>query len=99
MKPLFTKTLRERITGASKTSRGYVSPGHQMYPLGNGNTPNFRDEVNKNTYSAQATSKYGVGSSNEHIISQHGGIGYAREFTIEEQWIGEPARPNNYSQP
>lgn len=99
MKPLFSKAVRERLTGASKTSRGYVSPGHQMYPLGKGTPPNFRDEANKNTYTAQATSKYGMGSSNEHIISPHGGIEYAREFTVEEQYIGESARPMTYPQP
>jgi len=93
MKPLFTKGLRERMSKSSKNSPRYGSQGHQMYPLSGGSdghqVPNFRDKANKNTYSARATSKYGMGGSDEQIMMKHGGIEYEREFTVEEQYIGD----------
>lgn len=93
MKPLFTKSIRDRVTNASKNSHsGFASYNHQMIPLSgsDGNqTPSFRDKINKNTYTANATSKYGMGDSDEHIISKHGGIEYEREFSVVEQYIEE----------
>lgn len=61
-----------------------------MYPLGDSNQmPNFRDKGSKTSYSAKATSKYGIGGSDEHIITKHGGIEYERGFAVEEQYIGD----------
>ena len=89
MKPLFTKNLRERLSASSK-SRGYDN--NMMIPLSGSDgprTPNYRDKMNKNSYMVGATSKYGTGTSDEHMVSEHGGIEYEREFTVEEQYIGD----------
>jgi hypothetical protein len=94
MKPLFTKNIRDRVTNASKNSHSYEYRNNQMIPLSgseNGlETPNsYRDRMNKNFHSAKVTSRYGVGDSDEHIVRKHGGIEYEREFTVEEQYIGD----------
>jgi len=63
-----------------------------MIPLSgsDGNqTPSFQNKMHKNTYSVNAISKYGMGDSDEHIVSKHGGIEYEREFSVVEQYIGE----------
>lgn len=49
----------------------------------------FKDKsaANKANYSANATSIYGPGNNDELVASKSGGIGYEREFTIEEQYL------------
>ena len=93
MKPLFTKAIRDRSsTSKTRGYRGYGSNNHQMIPLSGtddkGGPANFRDKVNKSTYSAHATSKFGGGDIDEHIIAK-GRIEYEREFIVEEQYIGD----------
>ncbi|KAK0111669.1 hypothetical protein ONS95_002014 [Cadophora gregata] len=89
MKPLFTKAVRERMTGSSRTRTAFNSYGHQMLPLSGeeNKSPSggFRDA--KSGYMAKATSK-GMGGSEEHINSKIQGIEYEREFTVEESYIG-----------
>lgn len=86
MKPLFTKSARERVTNSKNSPSGFGSRyGHQMIPL----SGNDKSKP-KSTYNAQATGNHRVGSE-EHIISHKSGvIEYEREFTVEESYIGTP---------
>lgn len=88
MKPLFTKSIRDRIA-TQRTQRSY---NHQMMPLsgedrsGSGlRSGRFKDKK-ESTYSAHATGGT-LGGSEEHIVGKMGGIEYEREFTVEESYI------------
>jgi hypothetical protein len=86
MKPLFTKSARERVTNSKNSPSGFGSRySHQMIPL----SGNDKSKP-KSTYNAQSAGNHRVGSE-EHIISHKGGvIEYEREFTVEESYIGAP---------
>jgi hypothetical protein len=86
MKPLFTKKIRERVAGSRAT--GFNSYNHQMMPLsGDENHSAGRERKYKEAYNVTAT----AGGSEEHIVQKTetgmGGIGYAREFTVEESYV------------
>ena len=86
MKPLFTKTIRDRVTNSKNSPTAFGSRyGHQMIPLSGHDVTKT-----KPTYNAQASSKYRQGSE-ENIITHKGDvIEYEREFTVEESYIGTP---------
>ena len=69
MKPLFTKSARDRVINSKNSPTAFGSRyGHQMIPLsGHDKTkPKF-------TYNVQATGNHRVGSE-KHIISHKGGV-------------------------
>lgn len=95
IKPLFTKSIRERATGSSRTRFG-SNYGHQMYPLSDnpqsvvGKSGAFENgkhngKAGRPTYSANATAM-DRGGSEENIVPKHGGIEYEREFTVVESY-------------
>lgn len=92
MKPLFTKTIRNRSIPSNSTPT-YGS--HQMMPLSDNDkdrVPNFRDRAVDPTCSTNTTVKYGSGTSNEYMMSKDG-VGYERDFTIEEQYLADLPQP------
>ena len=86
MKPLLIRAMKNR----SNSSHGTPTFGsHHMMPLGDndrGKTPSSGAKTADSTYSANATSKYGSGASDEEMLTKQGGIEYERTFTIEEQY-------------
>lgn len=103
MKPLFTKTIRERMTTRTgwttnlATGRTHLGTqfGRQMIPLSDEmhesqtSIPSPVRE-NKSGYSARATAD-GFSGSDEYIVKQSslgGGIVYESAFTVEEHYVG-----------
>ncbi len=100
MKPLFTKGARSRLNTSNK-STGFPngSYAHQMMPLsgddGNGPQRSNRYRSDKPAYIVNATAAGAEGSgSEENIIASgiQGGIGYEREFTVEESYNNGTAK-------
>lgn len=98
MKPLFTKSIRERA-GTQRTRRTYA-----MQPLSGGNdkgsgiqSSRFRERKGEPSYTAHAVggATMGHGGSEEHIVGKSGGIEYEREYTVEESYVhvGSPKVP------
>ncbi|PMD46691.1 hypothetical protein L207DRAFT_561974 [Hyaloscypha variabilis F] len=93
MKPLFHKTIRERMTTGRSNGRSHLGGsqfGHQMIPLSG-------DDISKPGTARQKNATYSVGatggefsSSEENMVkkgSLAGGIEYQRDFTVEESYI------------
>jgi len=93
MKPLFHKTIRERMTTGRSNGRSHLGGsqfGHAMIPLSG-------DDISKPGTIRQKNATYSVGatggefsSSEENMVkkgSMAGGIEYQRDFTVEESYI------------
>lgn len=93
MKPLFHKTIRERMTTGRSNGRSHNGGsqfGHAMIPLsGDDISKPGTVRQKKGTYSVGATGG-GFSSSEENMVtkgSMNGGIEYQRDFTVEESYI------------
>jgi hypothetical protein len=91
MKPLFHKTIRERMTTGRSNGRSHLGAsqfGHAMIPLSG------EDHLSKPGTVRQKKATYSVGatggqfsSSEENMVKKNGGIEYHRDFTVEESYI------------
>ena len=92
MKPLFHKTIRDRMTTGRSNGRSHLGGsqfGHAMIPLSG--------DISKPGTARQKNASYSVGasggefsSSEENMVkkgSMAGGIEYQRDFTVEESYI------------
>jgi len=93
MKPLFHKSIRERMTTGRSNGRSHQGGsqfGHAMIPLsGDDISKPGTARQKKGTYSAGATGGE-FSSSEEHMVtkgSMKGGIEYQRDFTVEESYV------------
>ena len=89
MKPLFTKGTRGRLTTTTKSTAFPSNYGHQMMPLSGEENNVHRSGRFRNDKAAYSVNATANGGSEENIIAkENDGIGYEREFTVEESYIG-----------
>jgi hypothetical protein len=100
MKPLFHKTIRDRMTSGRSNGRSHLGGsqfGHAMIPLSGDDIhiskPGTVRQKNP-TYSVGATGGE-FSSSEENMVKKGtmaGGIEYQRDFTVEESYISKVLR-------
>ena len=83
MRPLFLKTIRDRVTNSNNSPPPFGSRySHRMIPLsGNDTHP-------QSSYNARVPSEHRLGSEENIIEHKEEVITYEREFRVEESDVG-----------